>query len=83
MTGAKGGNGIIPAYAGSTPRRQDVAALYRDHPRVCGEHEITDASDSAQKGSSPRMRGARRRARGVARAGGIIPAYAGSTGFHI
>ena len=34
---AKSG-GIIPAYAGSTPRTSAPGALLWDHPRVCGEH---------------------------------------------
>ena len=29
---------IIPAYAGSTILDRDVDAIYKDHPRVCGEH---------------------------------------------
>ena len=30
--------GIIPAYAGSTPRSAMPFLTSRDHPRVCGEH---------------------------------------------
>ena len=30
--------GIIPAYAGSTPRDGLIHALAGDHPRVRGEH---------------------------------------------
>ena len=32
------GNGIIPAYAGSTKSRGASTGSLRDHPRVCGEH---------------------------------------------
>ena len=71
--------GLIPARAGSTALRFRRAALFRAHPRPCGEH--IDASELfvAQKGSSPPVRGApgspgRRRCRL-----GLIPARAGST----
>ena len=30
--------GIIPAYAGNTDRTRSRCFVYRDHPRVCGEH---------------------------------------------
>ena len=29
---------IIPAYAGSTWQYTSNGRVYRDHPRVCGEH---------------------------------------------
>ena len=32
------GNGIIPAYAGSTPAYDAATCEFKDHPRVCGEH---------------------------------------------
>ena len=48
MRGTRGANprrahrmGIIPAYAGNTPRPHDTCPATRDHPRVCGEHEAT------------------------------------------
>ena len=51
-------DGIIPAYAGSTP----VWTLWRmqssDHPRVCGEHLVDESYLGDVVGSSPRMRGA-------------------------
>ena len=31
-------NGIIPAHAGNTRHYRRAVALYRDHPRTCGEH---------------------------------------------
>ena len=31
---------IIPAYAGSTGRDQDLQIIDQDHPRVCGEHDL-------------------------------------------
>ena len=34
---------IIPAYAGSTCSRDKSRQVRADHPRVCGEHEETNA----------------------------------------
>ena len=53
-------HGIIPAYAGSTHHLALAFQAVRDHPRVCGEHYYGDMTGLATKGSSPRMRGARR-----------------------
>ena len=71
--------GIIPACAGSTVFRVFVGCLIWDHPRVRGEHLhwVTEHGDDV--GSSPRARGARDQAHLRPRAGGIIPACAGST----
>ena len=71
--------GIIPAYAGSTRRRNVLQQKAGDHPRVCGEHNRVVAPGVASPGSSPRMRGAPVQIVHVAGIGGIIPAYAGST----
>ena len=71
--------GIIPAYAGNTPKRRSVAPRSRDHPRVCGEHKITAGGASTEAGSSPRMRGTHLSAGASATYRGIIPAYAGNT----
>ena len=71
--------GIIPAYAGSTPRASAPGASSWDHPRVCGEHEWHSDVVTAAQGSSPRMRGALHLLGLHALALGIIPAYAGST----
>ena len=71
--------GIIPAYAGSTKTNTRSWSAATDHPRVCGEHGKTGGASSSKSGSSPRMRGARDGARERHGAGGIIPAYAGST----
>ena len=72
-------DGIIPAYAGSTSSRGRRTRRERDHPRVCGEHPHTRKTDVFMAGSSPRMRGARRRHCRDQPCAGIIPAYAGST----
>ena len=70
---------IIPAYAGSTCREQLRDLLLQDHPRVCGEHTVSDGLSAIAGGSSPRMRGARYVSNPTPGVNGIIPAYAGST----
>ena len=50
-----------------------------DHPRGCGEHPITESARRKNKGSSPRMRGARFKTKDAAEKSRIIPADAGST----
>ena len=52
-----------------------------DHPRVCGEHPSFSTIMAASLGSSPRMRGTLRRMERDAHRRGIIPAYAGNTGW--
>ena len=71
--------GIIPAYAGNTPKRRSVAPRSRDHPRVCGEHRPAISKLTRALGSSPRMRGTRYRMVFATPVCGIIPAYAGNT----
>ena len=73
-------HGIIPAHAGSTERWVACHKARRDHPRACGEHILRRATATDGTGSSPRMRGARRRVVLDGRPKGIIPAHAGSTG---
>ena len=53
--------------------------LYKDHPRVCGEHLCCHAVLRLASGSSPRMRGAHDILEAAKPHAGIIPAYAGST----
>ena len=70
---------IIPAYAGSTSSPQSTRPHRPDHPRIRGEHDqIRQRSDNVD-GSSPHTRGARSAGASTSVAGGIIPAYAGST----
>ena len=54
-------NGIIPAHAGNTVAHFVAFAAFRDHPRACGEHHRKKDGDKRFPGSSPRMRGTRRR----------------------
>ena len=74
-----GGRGIIPAYAGSTSLRNLIFLVCKDHPRIRGEHVVTENDSSLPSGSSPHTRGAPVTTRGLTRSRGIIPAYAGST----
>ena len=71
--------GIIPADAGSTAASLMDCSSSVDHPRGCGEHMVSSPSMLSMMGSSPRMRGALRRAVDAMAAFGIIPADAGST----
>ena len=50
-----------------------------DHPRMCGEHDRHAAERVDEPGSSPHVRGARRRSTRDDSKEGIIPACAGST----
>ena len=70
---------IIPADAGSTNTCTGTSLLHEDHPRGCGEHSSSFASYGFGRGSSPRMRGARRSGRRQPLPVRIIPADAGST----
>ena len=73
------GQGIIPAYAGSTAVAPASGRAVWDHPRIRGEHVFQLITKDPCPGSSPHTRGARELlcADGFRR--GIIPAYAGST----
>ena len=73
------GNGIIPAYAGSTARGAWGGVCRADHPRIRGEHRPPEPWYLASEGSSPHTRGAPNTAHTRERIARIIPAYAGST----
>ena len=77
--GPGSGDGIIPAYAGSTSRPSRLVRAWRDHPRIRGEHLIDRAREKNVTGSSPHTRGAHRLHRPEGGQRRIIPAYAGST----
>jgi len=51
-------NGLIPAWAGSTPSPPRTTSSTRAHPRVGGEHTAFWRFTSSAGGSSPRGRGA-------------------------
>ena len=70
---------FIPAHAGSTPPIRQRSARYSVHPRACGEHRPILLTMLLCLGSSPRMRGARRRITNMDRVRRFIPAHAGST----
>ena len=71
--------GIIPAYAGNTPTAKLLHFKFRDHPRVCGEHNTVIKLCRVNWGSSPRMRGTQLDKADIPYRIGIIPAYAGNT----
>ena len=71
--------GIIPACAGNTRCWTGGSGSGGDHPRVCGEHMIRFQRRSRFLGSSPRVRGTRRRRCSRSAGVGIIPACAGNT----
>ena len=50
---------IIPADAGSTSAGAPGSPADPDHPRGCGEHISNSNTEKKERGSSPRMRGAR------------------------
>ena len=70
---------VIPAWAGNTSRARTYRHMPTGHPRVGGEHTVTNTNQNLSTGSSPRGRGTL----GVdgvpfviAR---VIPAWAGNT----
>ena len=71
--------GIIPACAGSTTVSRRGAPRTWDHPRLRGEHSLTNTGFLNELGSSPLARGAQQAHGLPERPVGIIPACAGST----
>ena len=74
-----GHRGIIPACAGSTTFDSALSSVIEDHPRMCGEHTLTQQGIDVDTGSSPHVRGALATWNVTIRYSGIIPACAGST----
>ncbi len=72
-----GPSGITPAYAGKSIITHDLAALCKDHPRVCGEKFSGKTSNTFHPGSPPRMRGKVNCPGFLSNVPGITPAYAG------
>ena len=83
-THGRGGAGaavprFIPASAGNTRRHGPPRPFQAVHPRVCGEHNDMPAGGYYFDGSSPRLRGTRRREGRETAAARFIPASAGNT----
>ena len=70
-------DGITPAYAGKSYVFVSEKLVPEDHPRVCGEKIVENASFVRCWGSPPRMRGKVHLTGAVVVGGGITPAYAG------
>ena len=70
---------IIPACAGRTPYPLLPPHPSTDHPRVCGANDVDRVMREIGNGSSPRVRGERRRISVGFRGRRIIPACAGRT----
>ena len=68
---------IIPAHAGQTSPQAPTLYSQSDHPRACGANTAVEAREAVRRGSSPRMRGKRRRRNCSPSAARIIPAHAG------
>ena len=71
--------GIIPALAGNTGAGGVGGVAGWDHPRACGEHEMTLLENGVALGSSPRLRGTQQYDNRQHGNDGIIPALAGNT----
>ena len=72
---------LIPAWAGKTARAVSAAPTAGAHPRVGGENYKQIGMDEARAGSSPRGRGKPEEGRTGTLRGGLIPAWAGKTGW--
>ena len=70
---------FIPAPAGNTPRTRTRTSTRTVHPRACGEHATLVTEEADPSGSSPRLRGTRKRASPIEPGGRFIPAPAGNT----
>ena len=71
--------GLIPAWAGKTPRRSGATRTWPAHPRVGGENVPVPWASPQMSGSSPRGRGKRAAMVTPRPKGGLIPAWAGKT----
>ena len=69
----------IPAYAGKTAFWARPMPFQAEHPRVCGENCAAYLGIAPDTGTSPRMRGKRRRLSSSGTPRRNIPAYAGKT----
>ena len=71
--------GTIPACAGSSDSSRRKPNWCRDHPRVRGEQLANGLAEEAERGPSPRARGAEAHPAHEAAHTGTIPACAGSS----
>ena len=70
---------ITPAYAGKREVKPDWEAAEQDHPRLCGEKQLSEKFRSFKPGSPPPMRGKAHKSSGTAFLIRITPAYAGKS----
>ena len=70
---------LIPAWAGKTDNRLEGAAHPGAHPRVGGENDASQVTQTTGPGSSPRGRGKLLGSRGGLLLRRLIPAWAGKT----
>ena len=80
--GRDGVNGFIPACAGNAPEASRCRWPRSVHPRVCGERLDERSAVLQLGGSSPRVRGTRRRPDRFSTGGRFIPACAGNAESH-
>ena len=69
--------GITPAYAGKSVNRYHDYFSSRDHPRICGEKDLSKNFILPELGSPPHMRGKAHFVSALRRFCRITPAYAG------
>ena len=79
MSASSASMGLIPAWAGKTPRAPPTPSPEWAHPRVGGENENGDKESTSGTGSSPRGRGKPAPPRRSHARGRLIPAWAGKT----
>ena len=75
--------GITPACAGNRFSDNLVHIAVRDHPRVCGEQDISAKVKDWTAGSPPRVRGTGLGGAKMQRSQRITPACAGNSGSRI
>ena len=71
--------GITPAYAGKSKRQNFFGSCGEDHPRLCGEKDVTNGIHFHVSGSPPPMRGKVIHYYKYFSVAGITPAYAGKS----
>ena len=68
---------ITPAHAGKRAITLIQEALFKDHPRTCGEKLLRGTTQIAKDGSPPHMRGKAQLRQEAVLLSGITPAHAG------